>query len=244
MTITAIMIDSREPSWVQHLQFNGIPTIVTYMEHGDLWAATNDGQMLLIERKTPTDFLNSLRDERLLPQLAEMLDQTRWAYLVITGEFLRGENGNVSTGQRETGWSWSAVQGALLTIQEIGIFVTFAGGDADYEDCVLRLGARDHKKDLLLTPPRFSRIISASETVVASLPGIGTERLKTLMDFCGTPAWALVALTDRDTEIPGIPRGVKIKVRGALKLSDEQQLAVVTDDQGADKIIIAELGAQ
>lgn len=242
--ITGIMIDSREPTWVQNLTFGGIPTVVTCLPHGDLAAATADGQMILVERKTPDDFLNSLRDGRLFPQLAEMQDQTPWSYLVITGEFLRSKNGNVISDRGETGWNWHAVQGALLTIQETGVFVTYAGGDADYEACILRLGNRDRSPDLLLEPPKFPKILSAQEAIVASLPGIGTERLKAVMDYCGTPAWALVALTDPTSEIPGVPRSVKTKIRAALRLADDTQLAVITNDDGAEVLTIVPLGAQ
>lgn len=244
LMITAIMLDTREPEWVQHLQFGGIPTVVTMLDHGDLFAATDDGQMLLIERKTPNDFLNTLREGRLFPQLMYMMDKTRWAYLVITGELLRGQNGKVIADGRDTGWNWDSVQGALLTAQELGVFVTHAGGDTDYEDCVIRIGKRDRKPDLLLEPPKFPKILSAQEAVVAALPGIGIERLKAVLDYCGTPAWALVALTDPTSEIPGIPRNVKTKVRGALKLNDNEQLAITLDDQMVEKVVIAPMGAQ
>jgi ERCC4-type nuclease len=242
--ITAIMIDSREPDWVQKLQFSGMPTMVTFLDHGDIQAVTEDGNMILIERKTPSDFLNSLRDERLLPQLTGMMDVTRWAYLVITGEFQRGQKGNVVADGRETGWSWAAVHGALLTIQEMGIFVTFSAGDSDYEDCILRIGRRDHRPDLLLEPPRLPRVLSAQEAIVASLPGIGTDRLGTVMEKCGTAAWALVALTDKDTELPGIGPGTKTRIRAALKLKDAEQLAIITSDSGDEVMTICELGGQ
>ena len=242
--ITGIFVDTREPDWVQHLTFGGLPTMATYLEHGDVMAATDDNQVILVERKTPNDFLSSLRDGRLLPQLAEMLDQTRWSYLVITGEFLRGSEGKTIADGRDTGWSWTAVQGALLTIQEMGIFITYAAGDNDFEACVIRLGARDRKEELLLEPPKLPRVMSAAEAIVASLPGIGTDRLKIVLEYCSTPAWALVALTDLDTEIPGIPRNVKIKVREALKLESNKQIAIISDDNGNNKIVIEELGAQ
>jgi ERCC4-type nuclease len=242
--ITAIMVDSREPEWVQHLTFAGISKVVTLLDHGDVMAATDDGNMLLIERKTPNDFLGSLRDGRLLPQLAEMLDTTRWAYLVVTGELLRGQNGNVITDRGETGWSWASVQGTLLTIQEMGVFVVFAGGDSDYESCVLRIGSRDRKPNLLLEPAKFPKILSAQEAIVASLPGIGVERVKLILDYCGTPAWAMVALTDLSTEIPGIPKNVKSKVRAALKLAENEQLAITLDENDMEKVVIASLGAQ
>jgi ERCC4-type nuclease len=242
--ITGIFVDTREPPWVQALTFEGIPTLVTFLEHGDCMAATDDGKMLLIERKTPDDFLGSLRDQRLFPQLTEMLDQTRWAYLMITGDFQRGPNGHAVTERGNTGWDWNAIQGALLTIQEMGIFIIHSAGDTDYEQCILRLGKRDRKPDLLLAPPKFPKILSAQEAIVCSLPGIGTERLQAVMAYCGTPAWALVALTDMDTEIPGVGPGVKRKIRNALKLADNEQIAISLNEMDNEVLTIAPLGAQ
>jgi ERCC4-type nuclease len=247
MTITAIMIDTREPEWVQKLTFGGIPTIVTMLPEGDVMAATATDEIILIERKTPDDFLNTLRDERLFPQLANMLDRTRWAYLMITGELQRGANGNIITDRGQTGWNWAAVQGALLTIQEMGIFVTYAAGDTDYENSVLRIGNRDRKLDLLLAPAKFPRILSAQEALVAALPGIGTERLQIVMDFCGSAAWAICALSDKDSQIKGIPANVKVKVRAALGLKDDEQLGIVTGDGvdvNAEFLQVMKLGAQ
>ena len=244
MPITAIMIDSREPEWVQKLTFGEIPTMVTMLPHGDLMASTDDNQMILIERKTSDDLLGSLRENRLFNQLAEMLDQTRWSYLVITGELQRGPNGNAVTDRGNTGWSWAAVQGALLTAQEMGIFVVHAGADTDYESTVIRIGARDRREDLLLKPPKFPKVLSAKEQVMAALPGIGVERLQILEEICGTPAWALVCLTDPTSEIKGIPRNVKTKVRAALGLLDTEQMAVTVNDAGEYVMSIAPLGAQ
>ena len=61
MTISAVICDSREPQWVQNLQFDGIPKTVEFLEQGDLMAATDEGELILVERKTPDDFLNSLK---------------------------------------------------------------------------------------------------------------------------------------------------------------------------------------
>ncbi len=66
MGIATVIIDSREPKWVQELSFGGVPTAVAQLDYGDLHVLCEDDCMLIIERKTPDDFLNSLRNERLL----------------------------------------------------------------------------------------------------------------------------------------------------------------------------------
>jgi ERCC4-type nuclease len=241
MTLTAVMIDTREPDWVRRLTFGGVPTSPVMLEHGDLMLATGDGQIILIERKTPDDFLGSLKDGRLFPQLAGMLEQTRWCYLLITEELTRGQNGMVVTNRGSTGWNWAAVQGALLSIQEMGVFVVFAAGDTDYEACVQRIAARDRKTDLLLTPAKFPRVLTASEQIIASLPGIGVERLQTVMGNGMTPAWALAQLTDRKTVFPGIADGIKARIRTTLGLRNNTELVIVTDEDGHEMLKVSEI---
>jgi ERCC4-type nuclease len=225
--ITAVVIDSREPDWIQRLTFGNVPTMVQALEHGDLLVATDTGEMLLIERKTSDDLLNSLADKRLFNQLADMQDVTRWSYLVITGTLQHGAGGKVITDRGETGWSWSAVQGALLTAQEMGIFVIQAGNDAEYETCVQWLSRRDRTPDMMLEPAKFPHILSAQEQIIASLPGIGMERMTAVLQAAGTPAWALVALTDPTSVIPGCGKGVKTKVRASLGLRDTELMTVM-----------------
>lgn len=243
MSISALILDSREPQWVQDLTFGNLPKAVTFLEQGDVLATCDDGSMLLVERKTPSDFLNSLRDERVFLQLANMLLVTRWSYLMITGEFQRGPGGKVIVDRGETGWSWNAVQGSLLTAQEMGIYVTFCGGDSEYEGTVLRLGNRDHKSIKEIGPSKQPRILAINECIVASLPGIGIERLHTVLEYCGTAAWSLCALTDKTSTIPGIQDGIKRRIRSALGLQEEQQLGVVIEN-GEEVLKIIPLGSQ
>jgi ERCC4-type nuclease len=244
MGITAIMIDSREPEWVQKLEFGGLPKTVTMLDWGDCMAATDDGSMVLVERKTPDDFLGSLRDERLFLQLSNMLLITRYGYLMITGELQRGPGGVVVTDRGQTGWSWAAVQGALLTIQEMGIFVTYSGGDQDYEAAILRLGNRDRKAVLELGPAKKVRLLDPSEAIVSTLPGIGIERLHQVMEYCQTAANALVALTDEDTQIPAVPMSVKKRVRQALGLTPGQEFQIHINEQGHEVLKVMSVPVQ
>ena len=237
--ITAIQVDSREPQWVQDLPFNNIPKIVAYMEHSDLMAACDDGAILYVERKTPDDFLNSLKDGRLLPQLAPLYYMSKWSYLMITGDLTRGVDDKVVTDRGITGWSWKAVQGAILSIQEMGVMVTYCAGDTDYEAAILRLGNRSHDNELNLTPPRFPRVISAKEAIIAALPGIGIERLPLVMEAAGNnPSIALQILTDPQSEIPGVGKGIKNRIRNVLMLADKKQFLVSENKAGEEVLTI------
>lgn len=228
MTINAVMIDQREPEWIQRLQFGGAVTTVTLLEQGDLLVATEDA-LLCIERKTPDDLLASIQDGRLLHQAANLANQTPWAYLIISGSMLCSQQGKVITQRGETGWAWGAVQGALLTVQELGVGVIQTGSEQDYEKVVLSLSNRDRSR-LPLGTVRSTRFLSPGEAALSALPGIGIERLDTLIRSLGTVADALAWLTwiDDKDKIDGIGEGICHGVRKALGLQDHEYLLVTS----------------
>ena len=239
MSITAAICDSREPLWVQQFTFGGAATCCSLLDAGDLLVTCDDGALLAIERKTPSDLLNSLREDRIWSQLAGIRTLTPWAYLVITGELQRSQNGKVVINRGETGWSWAAIQGALLQAQEMGVFVIMAANDEDYEAAVVRLSARSHRKEMLVPPARDPRVMSDTERVLTALPGVGLERVMALTEYAGSVAWALQYLTDLEIKdkVPGIGNGTKAAVRRALGLKENQSMAVILTENGhlADK---------
>jgi len=242
MAIQAVQIDSREPEWVRNLQFGSVPTAVTPLPAGDIWVATDDNAMLCIERKTPDDLLNTLRDERLFRQVAALRAQSQWAYVLITGNLVRSTDSKVIT-DRITGWDWNALQGALLTVQELGGLVVYCAGDTDVEAAVLRLANR--RRDAVpVCAARQARILSDAEAIIAALPGIGIERLDAIervfplneLGYMG-----LLALTDPEPErwdIHGIGSGITRRIRKALGLHDGMYLqltkGMVDDEQRID----------
>ena len=126
--IRSVVIDSREPAWIRNLNWFGAAKTVTAMDAGDLLAVCDDGAGLLIERKTPTDFLGSLVSQRMLIQsalkLAPYREQGFWPYVMITGDFYISNRGNTSyyrAGRMvESQVSFDAVWGELVSIQVIG----------------------------------------------------------------------------------------------------------------------------
>lgn len=241
MSITAALLDSREPIWVQNLTFGGVPTAIMQLATGDVHALCDDGNTLVIERKSSDDLLNTLRDERLLPQMARMVearldeqivgDLRTWPYLVITGQLYRGPNGTAITGDRGvTGWNWNSVMGALLTIQEMGVFVAFAGGDDDFENAVIRLANRK-REPIKLLPPRPPTILGPGVAFLASLPGIGPEHALRLLEWsAGNAAQALTGLTDLSIDCP-LPLSTRRRARAALGLKDNQTLEYIFNNQ-------------
>jgi len=236
--ITAILIDSREPDSIKSLKFGGIPVTVAFLETGDICAVTDDGATLLIERKTPEDFLGSLKSDRLFSQLAHMTEErnnqqntgqpmTSWPFLIITDVFTASHDGKVITDLGVTGWGFSAVMGAILSIQEMGVFVVFCNGQADYQDCILRLGRRNRDPEMKLLPPRPANIFGPKATFLAGLPGIGIERVQQILDWSDNNiAHALSGLTDLSINTP-IGYATRKTIKTMLGLEENQSLEVL-----------------
>jgi len=244
--MTAIMIDSREPDYIQS-QFPEA-AIVT-LETGDAWVACEDGNILLIERKTSDDLLNSLQDGRLLEQVSRLVEQrhtqylrgerqTYWPYLVITGELRPNHNGKVWTG-RETGWAWNAIQGALLTVQEMGCYVVQCQSDTEYAKTITMLSKREHKDIIDIAPQRMPVPISAKEAFLCGLPGIGIERSRAMLSWAGNLAYALCGLTDLSIKSP-VGDAVKRNIRKFLGLAEQQSLDFMFDENDKEILMIKE----
>jgi ERCC4-type nuclease len=233
MGLTSVIIDSREPNHIQALKFGGAPKITMQLDTGDLWLATDDGEMLIIERKTPSDLLGSIKDGRLFHQIAAMRDKSKWAYLMITGALTHTLDGHMITDQRTTQWRFDDVQGALLTAQELGVSVINCQSDQHYEEAVLRLARRDRKAVKTIEPRVQPHILSEQEKLLISLPGIGMERAGLLLGEHGSAAYSLAWLTWLNTfaDISGIGDGTKHAVRRALGLKAEEWLAVMDTER-------------
>ena len=227
--ILSAMIDTREPKWVRELAFGGVPTAAIALDAGDVQVATDDHKILVVERKTAADLLGTIRSGRLFPQCVKMLEVSSWSYLVVCGS-LTCLGGHVVASSRTTNWSWAALQGALLTVQELGVGIVHAENDADFEPSVMRLASRD-RGAVPVRPARVPNVLSDGEAIVAALPGVGLERMKAVMEYAGgNAAWALTWLTELESSdrIPGINIGTKQGIRRALGLPDWAQMSVIS----------------
>lgn len=236
MTITAIMIDSREPKWVHDLKFGGAMKMVTALDYGDAWATADNGDMICIERKAPNDLLSSIKDNRLFNQAAGIRAKTPWAYIVVTGVLTSTPSGKVIAEDRVSGWDWNSVQGALLTVQEMGVRVVFCQSDENYEATVCRICNRERKQEFVIEPLTQPRIMSPGEIMLTALPGIGLDRAQLLLrEFNNRPCDALAWLTwhrwNEDHPVAGIGQGIKRGVRTALNLEDWHVIDIVRDEK-------------
>lgn len=226
--IAGVMIDQREPEHIRQLAF-AAPVTVTLLEQGDIWIACADGALLVCERKTGSDLLSSLGENRLLNQCAGLRAVSPWAYLIITGTlYVQGDR--VVTDRGATGWAWNALQGALLSIQELGVCVLHIPDDDHLPATMTSLARRSHEPTMRIMPAKAPRLLSDGETLLAMLPGIGPERAAALLAYCGSPAQALAFLTDMTDDnghVDGIGATTKLKVRRMLGVPEWAELALI-----------------
>jgi ERCC4-type nuclease len=234
MAIMAITIDSREPDWVKNLKFGGAAIAVAPLPTGDAMIWLDDGQVLMIERKASDDFLGSIKDGRLFAQavrltedrLAEQLNGqsiTTWPYVMITG-MLRPSGKNLAiTDRGETEWNWDSVNGAILTLQELGVFVSFARDDGDYERAVMALSNRA-RGDVKVFPARSFELVSQQAAFLMGLPGIGEERSAQVLHWAdGNLSHALIGLVDPQIKTP-VGKAVQSGIRRFLGLAENNTI--------------------
>ena len=232
--LRAVVIDSREPSWCQKLMLGGLVPTVQMLTCGDAWLATDDA-MIVVERKSLADLCASIADGRLLNQVVEMRKASPWCYVVITGAPTPNAPGSkMVINGRATQWQWSSIQGALLTVQELGVGVAWCANDAQYAPMLERLAGRS-RGPVQIGARRDATIETPAERILSSLPGIAHTRVASLLNHCGSVAWALDFLTgDRGGTVPGIGATTRQNVRNVLGLPDDMRLAVVERDDQDD----------
>lgn len=242
MAISAVLLDVNEIAtapWTSKLVFGGVPKTPTNLQYGDIVAMTDENDMIVIERKTPSDLLNSIRDKHIFSQAAGMKALSPWAYIIVTGVLKATDSGHVIADDRITGWKWNAIQGALLEIQEMGVKIVYCLGQDEYEPTVIRLCNRARDKEKIIEPTTQPRFMSPGEVMLTSLPGIGIERAQLLLrEFDNDPARALAWLTRKKSTInvAGMGEGVKRAVKSALCLGEYEEIFVLNGAHYPDVI--------
>lgn len=159
----------------------------------DFLVTCDNGDLLAIERKAPSDLLNSIADNRLFNQAAKMREITEHCYIIITG----------SVEKCQRGWDWNAIQGALISVQQLGCVVVHCQGENDFIPCIVRLAKRS-RDDVKIKPVRQAAVFGGAEGVLLALPGIGEKMVYgypekqipgLLNQFNGNLALCLTALT-------------------------------------------------
>ncbi len=183
--MTSIIADVHEPSII----VKGLGCPVVALPHGDYQFYGYGGVCVLIERKTISDLLNSLREKRVQRQLREMLNQKNTeAILLIEGDWRVDNNFKVKLGKRVTGWELASVTGFLQTIQDEGVKIVFSPNQDTttylIESLYKYYQKKGHKSLAVREKPIYDVDDLTSQRVfmLLGLPGIGEIRATRILD--------------------------------------------------------------
>jgi ERCC4-type nuclease len=174
------------------LRFADAEISVEELKVGDVWLDD-----LIIERKTISDLLSSIADNRLINQASDMRYQSENCYLVICGSLVWTDRQKIVG----TDWHFRSVIGALLSVQELGVCVVNAADDDDFPACLNWLLSRDRSGTMTLWPRKYGIPMTAADKILSSLPGIGEVKSAKLLDEYGNLADVIVNLTENNDKI-------------------------------------------
>ena len=203
-----VIVDQNEkdtnPDVVASLKKNFSNVIVANLPHhdyggikvtsGDVNIPLDDGSLLAIERKTPSDFLGSIPDRHIFNQVEVMAKHAKYSAIIVTGSFTYGAKDDMcyilkQDGERDiTNWNGKDVRGAIVTIEYSGCPVIFCP-PSRYCQTIAELYTTVNKPDkhqsivknrIITFPPCDDRIV-----FLAQLPGVGLKLAEGLLNFAG-----------------------------------------------------------
>ena len=210
--------------------------VVSGIESGvDLLVACADGATLAIAYVSANSLLHLIRTQGLVTRCAHMHIHP-WRYLLIRDALAPDTQGRTVHDGRATGWSWASVQGALLSVQELGCGILTIRNESYLDETIVTLAKRD-RSIRRLSPPRETLWATPAEQLLTSLPGIGPETADALLTATrGHAGWALHTLTcDDGAELPGITPAKRAKIRLALGLSADEYLTIHNESDTDDE---------
>lgn len=221
MAITNILIDSFMPP---STNYGGIFTSTANL--GDdvtVLALCDDGAMLAVLCLDFERFLTWLKTDSLFQRIEKLKARSEWAYVFMVGSVRPNAAGKAVINGNERNWAWSAIQGALVSMQELGVIVGYCADESAFGEAVQLLGNRQRTTKRMKALRNFETY-SPAEEILLALPGIGEKTMLELIQECGSVMWALIALTAPDTKVPGIGEKSKAAIRNALGLEPDEQI--------------------
>ena len=202
---------------------------------------------VLVQRKTGQDLVSSITDGRLTRSLMKMREWGPLAWLVVVGTIERQGEKAVVDGR--SGLSYNAVIGALDWYQMRGGFVTVLDSDDSLSRWVGQWEGRFTKLEsgavtVSTQPAQQSMLPDDRSRLLASIPGIGPDRARSLLSQAGSIASALVWLTNGTArQVDGIGPKSEESARAWLGLGDDTELDLEPKDTRM-RVVNALLSAQ
>ncbi len=160
----------------------------TSVTAGDINIITDAGEIIAIERKTVSDFLQSIPNRHLMNQIEVMHQNAKYVCLLITGHLRFSPTDMVIDDRRETEWNGKDVRSLLRKIQLTPAIVEYCP-EHEYANMVMEIYRtivnndnlpKTYKNRIVTFPPVDERV-----QFLAQLPGVSLERATSLLKFAG-----------------------------------------------------------
>jgi DNA excision repair protein ERCC-4 len=193
---------------------------------------TYDGKHVLIERKTGSDLLSSIGNNRLRNQVGRMSRVDNAIPIVLVEGYIgAAHDGTVRlVGSRsETRWPYTVVEIFLLGCQFAGTYVISSANEICTAHVIVDLAKHFAKADYATIHERAKvKLEHAGECdlrdmqidVITSLPGIGPHMARAMLDHFGTPIRLFSASIEDMCQVRGIGEKRAVKIREILSCRD------------------------
>lgn len=205
-----VLVDDRERRCAAALALDAMPGVVCEFRRLELGDYLVDDQ-LLVERKTLTDLVASIKDGRLFRQAYALATRGTRSLLILEG---------AAAEIADCGMRREAIQGALVTVSVVwGVPVLRALDGAESARLML-YAARQLRRaatEMVFRPghrPRGRK--RAQFRVLQGLPGIGKTRAERLLDQFGTVEAVMTADPKALRAVEGIGKDTAAGIRWAV----------------------------
>ena len=187
--MTTLLVDTNEFATAPYIvkQLQEVFTILPVkLRCGDINVCLPNGNLLIIERKAPSDLLASIGDGRLFDQAERMVTLSPWSFIIINGAITYNNSDMAVIDGEASNWRGASVRNALLAVQLAGCVVTSTDGVGlicTIEEIISLCSKTDHspsvrKQRALTFPPIDTRI-----EILAQFPGVGYKRAEAILRY-------------------------------------------------------------
>jgi len=173
-----------------------------------------------VERKTASDFLQSITDGRLFSQIKEMIENFKNPLIIIEGNGL-------FNGERKI--HPNAIRGALASIAiDFGIPILWTENQLETAELLFSIAKREQlerKNSVSIRGKKKTRSMNEiQEYLIAGLPKISREKSRSLLKHFGTPQKIFTASEEELKNVEGVGEKLAKKIRKILTKSYEKSI--------------------
>jgi len=208
-----IVVDSREPKTIQHLLSRmGVEYKVDSIPFDCIVSGLKG--VLIVERKTVTDIVNSIKSGRIFTQLAQMHDATddnTRALLSVIGDFRKIF---YATKFRISSF-YSALSACVFGFDVSVLHFSSNLRYCEFIASVSKYLESEREPRVPVFKPKARTTREEAMRIVASLPGVSTKLAERILQHFGTVR-SVFNNIDRIDEVRGIGSSVKLKIIKAV----------------------------